>query len=234
MSRIGILLFIFTVIAACSSVNEVTVVSDSVRMENDLSGNAKIESIIEPYKDSLSREMDVVIAETTISLAPGRPSSSLGNWMADAIFANQTKTVRLGMPTFCLLNTGGMRSTLNKGSLTVGDIFKLMPFDNEIVWVKLPIEALAEIEFYLKNSGGEPLSNARVVHGKLEINNWREGVTHFWVITSDYLMNGGDKMAFFSKREEVNLTGRLMRDALITEAKEQGTLYVDTISRITF
>jgi len=68
----------------------------------------------------------------------------------------------------------------------------------------------------------------------LEINNWREGVTHFWVITSDYLMNGGDKMAFFSKREEVNLTGRLMRDALITEAKEQGTLYVDTISRITF
>jgi hypothetical protein len=47
-------------------------------------------------------------------------------------------------------------------------------------------------------------------------------------------MNGGDKMAFFSKREEVNLTGRLMRDALITEAKEQGTLYVDTISRITF
>ncbi|MFN6015735.1 MAG: hypothetical protein ACK47F_13690, partial [Flavobacteriales bacterium] len=84
MSRIGILLFIFTVIAACSSVNEVTVVSDSVRMENDLSGNAKIDSIIEPYKDSLSREMDVVIAETTISLAPGRPSSSLGNWMADA------------------------------------------------------------------------------------------------------------------------------------------------------
>jgi hypothetical protein len=113
-------------------------------------------------------------------------------------------------------------------------MYKLMPFDNEIVWVKLPVEVIPEIETYLKNSGGEPISNAKVVNGKLEINGWREGVTHFWVITSDYLMNGGDKMTFFSRKEEVNLTGKLMRDALITEAKEQGTLYTDSTVRITF
>jgi 2',3'-cyclic-nucleotide 2'-phosphodiesterase (5'-nucleotidase family) len=234
MRTIGLLLGIFTFAVACSSVNEVTVHSDSVRMENDLSGNSRIDSLVRPYKDSLSNEMDVVIAETAVSLTGGRPSSLLGNWMADAIFANQTKTVRLGMPTFCLLNTGGMRSTLNSGSITIGDMYKLMPFDNEIVWVKLPAEVIPEIETYLKNSGGEPISNAKVVNGKLEINNWREGVTHFWVITSDYLMNGGDKMFFFSRKEEVNQTGKLMRDALITEAKEQGTLYTDSTVRITF
>lgn len=234
MIRIGILFFILSYVAACSSLNELSVQSGTVRMENDLSGNAKIDSIISLYKDSLSQEMDVVIAEAPLALTPGRPSSLLGNWMADAIFANQTKNVRLGMPTFCLLNTGGMRSSLNQGPLTVGDMYKLMPFDNEIVWVKLPADALDEIEDYLKKSGGEPISNARVVNGKLEIGNWREGVTHFWVISSDYLMNGGDKMNFFARKEEVNLTGRLMRDALITEAKEQGVLSVDSTVRITF
>ena len=54
----------------------------------------------------------------------------------------------------------------------------------------------------------------------------------FWVITSDYLMKGGDNMEFFKKRTETNLTGKLMRDALITEAREQKELYVDTTMRI--
>lgn len=234
MSPIRLLPFIFVFAVACSSVNEVSVHSETVRLEKDLAGNSVIDSLVAPYRDSLSKEMDVVIAETSVSLTAGRPSSLLGNWMADAIFANQTKTVRLGMPTFCLLNTGGMRSSLNKGVITVGDMYKLMPFDNEIVWVKLPVEVLPEIENYLKTSGGEPIANARMVNGRLEINNWREGVDHFWVITSDYLMNGGDKMTFFSKKLEANLTGKLMRDALITEAREQGVLYVDSTVRITF
>jgi hypothetical protein len=71
-----------------------------------------------------------------------------------------------------------------------------------------------------------------MINGKLEINGWRENTTHFWVITSDYLMKGGDNMEFFKKRTETNLTGKLMRDALITEAREQKELYVDTTMRI--
>jgi 2',3'-cyclic-nucleotide 2'-phosphodiesterase (5'-nucleotidase family) len=234
MKIIGLLLFTVSFAVACSSFNEVSVHSGTVKIEDDLSGNSTIDSIVGPYRDSLSKEMDIVIARTDVSLTPGRPSSLLGNWMADAIFANQTKHVRLGMPTFCLLNTGGMRSTLNAGPLTIGDMYKLMPFDNEIVWLKLPVQVLPEIEEYIRRSGGEPISNAKVVNGKLQINGWREGSTHFWVITSDYLMNGGDKMNFFKLYEEVNLTGKLMRDALITEAKEQGVLYIDSTIRVSF
>jgi hypothetical protein len=47
-------------------------------------------------------------------------------------------------------------------------------------------------------------------------------------------MNGGDKMVFFEKRTSVNLTGKLLRDALIQEAKEQGELREDTTERISF
>ena len=45
----------------------------------------------------------------------------------------QTKNVKLAQPIFCLLNTGGLRSSIGKGTVSLGDIYKLMPFDNTIV-----------------------------------------------------------------------------------------------------
>jgi 2',3'-cyclic-nucleotide 2'-phosphodiesterase (5'-nucleotidase family) len=132
------------------------------------------------------------------------------------------------------LNVGGIRSTINKGPVSIGDMFKLMPFDNEIVWVELPVSVIPEIEEYLKKSGGEPISNAILKNGKLVFNNWNENSSSFWVITSDYLMNGGDKMNFFAKKLSVNKSGTLMRDALITEARFQTVIEEDTTIRISF
>lgn len=217
---------------ACSSVNTISVQPELVKMNDKYANNSRMDSMIMPYKDSLNLEMNIVIASAVNDFTVARPSSNLGNWVADAIFVNQTKTVRLSVPIFCLLNTGGLRSTLNKGPITIGDMYKLMPFDNEIVWVYLPASVLPEIEDYLQKSGGEPISNAKMINGKLELNGWNESTTHFWVITSDYLMNGGDKMNFFSKRIETNLTGDLMRDVLIEEAKYQQVLQEDTSIRI--
>jgi 2',3'-cyclic-nucleotide 2'-phosphodiesterase (5'-nucleotidase family) len=145
-------------------------------------------------------------------------------WVANALFVNQTKNVRLTQPVVCLLNTGGIRSSIGKGNVTLGDMYKVMPFDNTIVWVELPIEVLPEIEAYLNKSGGEPMANLILKEGKLSITNSPENPTHFWVITSDYLLNGGDKMNFFSKRTNLNETGKLLRDVLIEEARSQGKL----------
>lgn len=203
-------------------------------MDNEHVSNVHIESMIMPYRDSLSLEMNEIIANSQTDFSVKRPNSNLGNWVADALFVNQTKAVRLSSPIICLLNTGGIRSTINKGQVTIGDMFKLMPFDNEIVWVELPVSVIPEIEEYLKKSGGEPISNCTLKNGKLVFNNWNENASTFWVITSDYLMNGGDKMAFFSKKINVNNTGVLMRDALITEARVQTVLQEDTTIRISF
>jgi 2',3'-cyclic-nucleotide 2'-phosphodiesterase (5'-nucleotidase family) len=228
-------IFIFIIgagLLACSSVNTVFVSENNTQIEASLGGNTKVDSIIQPYKDSLEKEMSEVIATSLYDYAVARPGSALGNWVADAIFVNQTKHVRLSIPIFCLLNTGGIRSTLNEGEVTLGDLYKLMPFDNEVVWVKLSAEQLPSIEEYLSVSGGEPISNATMSYGKLNLNGWTQNTTEFWVITSDYLKNGGDKMSFFSKALEVNNTGKLLRDVLIEEARNQGTLLLDTTLRI--
>jgi 2',3'-cyclic-nucleotide 2'-phosphodiesterase (5'-nucleotidase family) len=234
MIKILSIFFIGAGLWACSSVNTLSVNSKTEKLTDSYQTNSHIDSLIQPYKDSLSVEMNVVIAETTTDFIVERPGSNLGNWVTDAIFVNQTRTVRLSDPVFVLLNTGGLRASLNKGPITIGDIFKLMPFDNELVWVKLPMSVLPEIQAYLIKSGGEPIANAQMEKGILTLNGGREGATHFWVITSDYLKNGGDKMTFFSKAEDVMLTGKVIRNCLIDEAKLQGVLIDDTVKRINF
>jgi 2',3'-cyclic-nucleotide 2'-phosphodiesterase (5'-nucleotidase family) len=221
---------------ACSSSN-ITVSSHTNFVTNsatDLSVN-KIDSLIAPFRDSVEMQMNevVAIAENDF-FVQRKPSGNLNNWVADAVFVNQTKTVRLSEPIFCLLNTGGIRASINKGNVTLGDLFKVMPFDNMIVWVKMPIEALDEIRKYIVQKGGDPLSNAFVNESTLEVNGLSKQHTHVWVITSDYLLNGGDNMTFFEKRVDQMYTNKLLRDALIEEARTQQVLVNDSTNRMQF
>ena len=209
---------------ACSSHLVVNGNSNKEAVSQTIIADSSLVSMIKPYKDSLDKRMNEVIAYSEEDFIVKRPASNLMNWVANALFVNQTKTVRLSQPAVCLLNTGGIRSSIGKGNVTLGDLYKVMPFDNTIVWVELPIEVLPEIEAYLNKSGGEPMANLSLIEGRLSITSSPENPSHFWVITSDYLLNGGDKMTFFTKRTNVNETGKLLRNVLIEEARNQGKL----------
>ena len=219
---------------ACSSVSKKFVPSENVEVSGTTAENSNLDQLIEPYRDSMEAEMNEVIAIAKNDFIVERPSGNLNNWVADAIFTSETKNKRLSLPAFCLLNTGGIRSTLNEGDITIGDIFKIAPFDNEIVWVRMPISSLTKIEGYLIKSGGEPISNAQLADGKLVLGGIRPTTQEVIIITSDYLYNGGDNMDFFKDKIEVTFTGKLMRDELIEEAKYQEVLINPVENRITF
>ncbi len=208
---------------ACSSHLVVTAPVGKTPVSSEISSNEKIDKEIKPYRDSLEKRMGEKLAIANVDFMVERPSSNLMNWVADAVFVNQTKTIRMTKPIICLLNTGGIRSSIGKGNVTLGDIYKVMPFDNTVVWVELPMSVKDEIATHLLKTGGEPISNATIKDGKLEFNSAPASET-FIVITSDYLANGGDKMAFFNKKISMNPTGKLLRDILIEEAKAQGVL----------
>lgn len=220
---------------ACSSAN-ISVHSNTnyVNGSNDGVTN-KIDSMVAPFEDSVKKMMNEKVAMAEVDFVVNKnPSGNLSNWVADAVFVNQTRMVRMAEPIFCLLNSGGIRSTLNKGDVTLGDLFKVMPFDNTVVWVRMPIESLKDIENYVVQKGGDPIANAIIEEKGLKVNGLTERHTHVWIITSDYLMNGGDNMKFFEQRTEVNNTGKLLRDVLIEEAKTQGTLINDPSNRMNF
>jgi 2',3'-cyclic-nucleotide 2'-phosphodiesterase (5'-nucleotidase family) len=215
---------------ACSS--HLNISGIKVPLNVDSNEKQEVSSFISPYKDSMDRAMNLILAESSVSMEVGRPSSLLGNWASDALFVNQTRTVKLSEPIFCLLNTGGIRSSLGKGPVTLGDIFRIMPFENSIVWLRLPISSLDKIQYYLQQSGGEPISNASMNQGKLTVNGVTENTTYFWVITTDYLANGGDRMDFFQDAVERSDKKTLLRDVFIEEAKIQKKLIVSSENRI--
>lgn len=229
-----IALFIGTGLLACSAVNTITVESDSVAVTDAYASPNLIDSIVAPYKAGMDAIMDSVIAFSPNDFTKGRPGGSLNNWSADVILSETLKLKPKSGPVFCLLNVGGLRNPISEGNVTVGDIYKLMPFDNEIVMVEMPLSTILDIEAYLKKSGGEPIAGAKIVEGKLKLEGTDKDTKSYWIVTSDYLMNGGDKMTFFEKRLSEDYAGVLMRDAMLDAAKSQGNLIWNDENRISF
>jgi len=231
-SRIQILYFSIICLCACSPKLAVNV--EQIKITKEQLADSSLTAFIAPFKQEMDAQMRLKIAESEHDFIVKRPSSNLMNWMADAVFINQTRNVRLSHPAFCLLNTGGIRSSIGKGDVLLNDLFKVMPFDNTIVWAKIPIKSLEKISAYLIKSGGEPISNVKMKNGQLILSGVGEkaSVNYFWVITSNYLFNGGDNMNFFQDAVETIETKTLIRDVLIQEAKLQEILLNDSKSRI--
>ncbi|MBI1838176.1 MAG: 5'-nucleotidase C-terminal domain-containing protein [Flavobacteriia bacterium] len=216
---------------ACSTYKQSFISSELLPVS--IATNLHVDSLIFPYRDSLAKEMDLIIASSTQNFGVSRPSISMNNWVADAIFENQIKQIHL-KPVITLFNSGGIRATFLKGQITVGDIFRVMPFDNSIVWVQFPIQVKKEIEQFLSKGKSHPISGGIYTNGKLQIENLNEEDSVFWVITSDYLAQGNDGMTFFSLNNKIETTNKLMRDLLIDEAKKQKILIFDSINRMKF
>ena len=192
--------------------------------------HANIGTFLAPYQDTLHSEFDARIATTPQALTVSRPSSNLMNWCADAVISSQTANKRFSEPVICLLNTGGLRSSFGAGTLTLADFYKLMPFDNRLVWVHLPVSKISEIEKYFLKSGGEPIANCSFENGKLQIPSLLSSHAYIWILTSDFLANGGDQMNFFLGLEKQETT-ILLRDIFIETAKNQGVLVLDAQPR---
>jgi 2',3'-cyclic-nucleotide 2'-phosphodiesterase (5'-nucleotidase family) len=179
----------------------------------------KVDSIVAPYRTSLEVEMNVVLGEATCSMSKARPEGSLGNFVADIIQNYATEYFKQYASSefvITILNHGGLRAPINEGPILLRNIFELMPFDNEIVFVRVKQEKFEEVMAYLEQSGGEPIAGFR--KGDAPFNG------DFWIATSDYLASGGDKMTFFQEPLEYIQTGRLMRDEIETAVKKQGSI----------
>ncbi len=223
--RIKILILIMGAgLTACSFGKKTFVKSTTLSVDKSYSNSAKMDSIVTPYKIQLDAEMNQVITFAAVDFINNRPWGNLGNLIADVIL-EKGKTMVSDSNVVCLLNFGGLRAPLNKGAITLGDIYKVMPFDNQMVLVKMPAESMEEIRVYLKSSGGEPIAGFSIDGFKAfdaQGNPWI--AQDFWVVTSDYLLNGGDRMYFFQKRLETIEPGILFRDVLIESVQKQTIL----------
>ena len=207
-----------------------------------------ITSIIAPYKVGIDSVMNEILCVSEIEMIKGKPESLLGNFVTDLCLEMYDSIADI-----CVMNNGGLRSSLPFGKITRGDIYKLMPFENELVVLELNAEEVYELAEYITNRGGEPFSgcniylyeskimeieveNGDIIH-KNEFDNvtmslpvcgtyselMEDDLYTFKVLTSDYLANGGDKMKFFNNKEQ-HKVGVKLRDAIINYCKENKTI----------
>lgn len=218
-------------------VNQASVSYQKVDTSEQVS--AQLNKKISFYRSTIEKSMSEVLCLSDTSMIKSRPESLLGNFFADACFSYaQDKLGTTKKIDFALFNYGGLRSSLPKGEITRGNIYELMPFDNELVTVELTGNQVLKALNYIKEKGGEPVS-----HLSLKIINdsirevFIQGIAFdslksYTVLTSDYLAQGGDKMAFFQDPKNSYPLQIKIRDALIEFLNDQSRKSKSVSSRL--
>jgi len=215
-----------TKIVGKTSVIDSTTVSDSTYIK-----------VIEPYKEKMIKEINTVLTYTTKDLVrtDGNMQSTLGNLMADLTYtrANPLFKKETGKDIdFALLNYGGIRSGIFTGAVTNRNAFQLMPFENTLVVVELTAEKVQElVNYFTEGSRAHPLSKQIQLtisengHALIKIRDMIfDKSKTYYVLTSDYLQSGGDRMDFFKDPVHLYKLDYKVRDAIIDYFKSVDTL----------
>jgi len=221
---------------ACSSVSpHLVAVETNAAVVGTTLPNPRMDSIIAPYSVQVKAKMGKVIGDCKLEMLAQRPNSNLGNWTCDLLLQFGKDSMGLeNEPVMSLYNVGGLRAAITVGPITYGTMFQVMPFDNVVSAVKLPIEVLSEMLTYLKAKNGEPIGGIEIVNGELQLPENAKSKGYVWVVTSDFLVNGGDNMLFLGKYQERKDSNKLIRNVLIDGVQKTRTLEIQSKDRITF
>jgi 2',3'-cyclic-nucleotide 2'-phosphodiesterase (5'-nucleotidase family) len=173
-----------------------------------------------PYKEKMQSEMDKVIGQTEQELTkPSAPETLMGNFFADALLTEGLK--KDPSIQFTLATKGGLRTTFPKGDITVSHVFELMPFENEMVVLKLSGENVQKLIEFIVNKDGEPISGMRMKIRNKQAYDVTIGGQPFDVsktynlLTYDYLADGGDDLECLRQPLERREINKKVRDALL-------------------
>ncbi|MGO9136477.1 MAG: bifunctional metallophosphatase/5'-nucleotidase [Syntrophales bacterium] len=178
--------------------------------------------IIHSYYGRIEKEYSKVVGETSVPLVRyHQRESNIGNFICDTI-RKKTGT------DMAFINSGAIRNNIPKGKITLEQVFTLLPFDNNLVTMKLTGKKISQI---LEQ-------NAKLEHGILQVSGMEirydlsepagsrvrevyvgrrplEPEKTYTLTTIDYLATGGD--AFSPFKEGKNITyGMALRDVLVS------------------
>ena len=179
-----------------------------------------IAALIAPYHDKVTAQMSEVLgtAPAPVLKVPGE--NPLANFVADLqrerASAECKQPIALGVMT-----NGGLRAGFPTGPVTLGAVFELMPFENELVVLEAPgpvVQQLFDYAAHVKMaiSGATytvtfdgMAKDIRIGGRPFEVNDPRT----YAIAVSDYLATGGDNLSFF-KALTPRHTNVLLRTAI--------------------
>jgi 2',3'-cyclic-nucleotide 2'-phosphodiesterase (5'-nucleotidase family) len=214
-----------------------------------LADDVEVQKVITPLAAEIKASFGLPLVEAPEGLFRGRrgEENRLGYWLTDVM--RQAAQEATGTPVkFAITNQGGIRANLHPGQLKVGDIFEVMPFENELVVVELTgAEVIQVVKEGILHRGGEPCSGVKVVVSGTPtaaslLVTWEDGSPikpdePVKVATSDYLYSGGDSIPTLKKGRHPFTTGITLRQVLLDAcaklAKQKRDLTAPPTGRMT-
>jgi 2',3'-cyclic-nucleotide 2'-phosphodiesterase (5'-nucleotidase family) len=189
-----------------------------------LAPDAGAADYIKPFHEQVERQMQVVIGTAPVALGKNPGENPIVNFVADLQRTAASQYFK-GQPIdLGVMTNGGMRNALPAGPVTVGNVFELMPFENELLVLDAPGPVVTQL-FDFAAPVRMAVSGATYTVGPDgHVQNLRIGGKPFdpsrtySIAISDYLAGGGDHMEFL-KAAPLRHTGLLLRNTIIDHIK---------------
>ncbi|MGE5588379.1 MAG: bifunctional metallophosphatase/5'-nucleotidase [Clostridia bacterium] len=209
--------------------------------------DAEVGAIVAAYQKQLEERLSAVVGESQVTLDGERGhvrtrETNLGNLVADMMRD-------AGQADIALANGGGIRASIDKGPISVGEIFTTLPFDNTLVVlevsganVKAALERAVseypkelgaflqvsgvEFEFDPSRPAGGRVTSVKVAGVPLDPNKL------YKVATNDFMAAGGDGYEMLKGAKVLFSSGEMLRDVMARYIAKTGTVSPGVEGRI--
>jgi 2',3'-cyclic-nucleotide 2'-phosphodiesterase (5'-nucleotidase family) len=223
-------IFLLFIVAGCKQ-NEYTLTKiegQQIEINDTVLADVKIDSVLNPFRNHVENQLSETLAYNVrdMNRTDGPLNSSIGNMMADAVMqlASPVFNSQTGKDIdFVLLNFGGIRAAMGQGAVSRRTAFEIMPFENEIVVLELsPVKIFELLSYFKTEMLAHPVSGIEIKMNKndeiyeVKIQGKPLDTTKtYYVATSDYLRNGGDRMYFFEEPLSETMLNYKLRNLFI-------------------
>lgn len=232
MNKILTFIFLLFIWVGCSTYQPINNYSgENIEISGQLAGeDSEVVDLVEPYKEKLEKDMKRVLAVSDQEMVKGKPESLLTNFMSDLLLEEGQKygeKNNLGTPEVAFVNYGGIRSSLPKGEINVQKIYELMPFENEMVFLKISGKNLKLFAERVAERDGSGVAGVTIGIKNQKLSSFLvagkqvDESKSYWLVTNDYVASGGDKMDMFLNPEEYVSSGETIRDIMIRYMEEK-------------
>jgi len=176
----------------------------------------EIEKIIAPVVNEAKEKMSEVVGKTEVNLTHDRKKvfeTVMGNVLTDAMRESTGADV-------AMQNSGGIRDQIMAGEVTMGDLYRVLPFDKFIVSMDLSGKQIKDL---MENSAGRKKGNMQVSGITMDIEpkeaKWHKvsnikigGVPldmnkFYRVTTDDFLAGGANGYSTFTEGKNITYGG---------------------------
>ena len=192
----------------CSNYKRVYIEKDKIKPDLVLSG--KLNEYVRKIDEIMNKVIGVIDKDYRNEYYA---ESGLGDFICDTIRKRSGADI-------ALQNSGGIRSDLKKGNFTIRMLHDILPFDNDVILLKLKgdmlykiFETLTDLKYgvlqvsgitYCIDKKNEPKLVSLLINGKPV-----EKEKEYLVVTNSFLSGGGDGFVMLKNTEKIKVIGSL-------------------------